>query len=321
MLGKVIVLLAATFDATAGLDCAAAVAVRSRSTVTETYFRLGDVADVRAEPKALQQALFELRIGRSPRGAGASAFMRSDLERLVSRAMPQMKLCFEGPARFGVQRGPLQSLELSQLSAAARQALARFVAERSTRSSIEPFGQQPDAPLWLPAGAVELRPRIAATTAVAPRMDVWMDVYVDGLQQQSVPVTFAVQARRPVLCARVALAAGALLAPGQFGIEERDIATGESWLAADAPLVGVRLKRALAPGEALMAKDVEMAPVVAKSERVRVRLSSGAIDLETVGIASRDAKPGEVIRVRTENDDRSYPARVTGAGAVQALWR
>jgi flagella basal body P-ring formation protein FlgA len=64
-----------------------------------------------------------------------------------------------------------------------------------------------------------------------------------------------------------------------------------------------------------------MAPLVAKSERVRVRLSTGAIDLETVAIASRDAVAGEVIRVRTQNEERSYAARVTGPGAVQALWR
>jgi hypothetical protein len=60
---------------------------------------------------------------------------------------------------------------------------------------------------------------------------------------------------------------------------------------------------------------------VARNQPVVVRVALGTVALETSAIASRDGRPGEVIRVRNSKTNQTYPARVTGPGAVEALWR
>jgi flagella basal body P-ring formation protein FlgA len=62
-------------------------------------------------------------------------------------------------------------------------------------------------------------------------------------------------------------------------------------------------------------------PGVKRQEPVRVRLAVGAVVVETTAIATADGRPGEVIRVRSKQTNKTYAARVVGAGLVDAIGR
>ena len=60
---------------------------------------------------------------------------------------------------------------------------------------------------------------------------------------------------------------------------------------------------------------------VKRQEPVRVRLAVGGVAVETTAIATSDGRPGEVIRVRNKQTQKTYAARVVGPGLVDAIAR
>ena len=60
---------------------------------------------------------------------------------------------------------------------------------------------------------------------------------------------------------------------------------------------------------------------VKRQQPVRVRIAVGAVMVETTAIATTDGRPGEVIRVRNKQTQKTYAARVVGPGLVDAIGR
>jgi flagella basal body P-ring formation protein FlgA len=60
---------------------------------------------------------------------------------------------------------------------------------------------------------------------------------------------------------------------------------------------------------------------VKRHEAVRVRLAVGGVAVETTAIATVDGRPGDVIRVRNKQTNKTYAVRVTGPGVADAIWR
>jgi flagella basal body P-ring formation protein FlgA len=60
---------------------------------------------------------------------------------------------------------------------------------------------------------------------------------------------------------------------------------------------------------------------VTRNQAVRVRVAFGAVSIETTAVANGDGRPGDVIRVRNPETDKTYLARVAGPGLVEVLSR
>lgn len=90
-----------------------------------------------------------------------------------------------------------------------------------------------------------------------------------------------------------------------------------------------RLLARLKPGLPVQVQGAERVTVrraaqglgVVRHQPVLVRIASGAVSVETTAVATSDGRPGEIIRVRNPATHKSYPARVTGPGLVEAFWR
>jgi Chaperone for flagella basal body P-ring formation len=63
------------------------------------------------------------------------------------------------------------------------------------------------------------------------------------------------------------------------------------------------------------------AVAVKQGDPVVVRFVQGAIAVETLAVATRPARAGEVIRVRNAETNQTYQVRVTAPGTVETLWR
>jgi flagella basal body P-ring formation protein FlgA len=310
-------LLAACIAAAPALAAPVSVALHEETFVAGSEFRLGDIAAV-SDPQVAA-----LVVGRSPRAGSALAVRRAEVEHLLLQLAPQVRggLRISGPERIVVRRGPLQSVELARLRESAEQDLRAALAARYARFELAPADDDARA-VGVPQGRVELRSRLPVLTPPGARVVAWTDVYIDGRVYRSVPFAFKVQAWETVQVARRPLAAGTILKVEDFEPREAQVAG-----AASAPLpptldpAGLRLKHPLAAGAALGSADVGRAPGVSRDQPVRVRLAVGAIGVETVAIATRDAAAGEVLRVRDAATRQTYPARVVSAGLVEALWR
>jgi flagella basal body P-ring formation protein FlgA len=63
------------------------------------------------------------------------------------------------------------------------------------------------------------------------------------------------------------------------------------------------------------------AVAVKQGDPVVVRFALGAINVETLAVATRPARAGEVISVRNAETNQTYRVRVTAPGTVETLWR
>jgi flagella basal body P-ring formation protein FlgA len=299
------------------------VQMHPESIVKTPFFRLDEIADVTADDAVIADEVRALRIGRSPRAGTVLHISAADVERVLLALKPvlrkELRILPVGDAV--IHRGPLQTLQFMRLQEAARTALTAFLAERYSHFQIH-VQQGEDAPIVVPEGQLEIRPRTSARTPVPRKITVWTDIYVDGRQYQSVPIKFDVEAYLQVLVALSGAKAEAKALDARLVVKEEQVAGYvEQPVPADINLSALRLKNALATGEVLTWRHVERLPVVSKNQEIRVRLAVGAIEVETVGIALQDAKPGDVIRVRSPENQQTYPAKVSGSGILQALWR
>lgn len=312
---RALLLLGIACFAPAGFAAAPGVALRAEAVVAGPQFSLGEVAAV-DDPQ-----LAALRIGHSPRAGAVLTLQRAEVQRALRRLAPQRgAVMVSGAERIVVRRGPLQALELARVHEAAARELRGALAARYARFEIEP-ATAGEGSLGVPEGRVELRARLPSLSPLPARVAVWIDIHVDERLQRSVPVSFANRAWQPVLAARRAVAPGEPLRAADFELREAQVAGAAAPLPADLDLSALRLKRPLAAGAALAVAHVERAPGVSKDQPVRVQVMRGAIGIETVAVATRDAAAGEVLRVRHADTNQTYPARVVAAGVVEALWR
>jgi flagella basal body P-ring formation protein FlgA len=289
--------------------------LRGEAVVAGETFALGEIAGVSGAELA------GLAIGRSPRAGSALTVRRADVERAIARLKPGTAVRVTGAERVVVRRGPVETVAAGALEEAALQAVRRYLAERFARFDVLPPRERA-ADLAVPPGRRELRARVAAAPGVPERVAAWVDVLVDGRRYQSVPVRFAVRAYQPVLAARVALASGASPAPEAFEIVEAQVAgAADAPVAPDADVRGLRLTRALAAGEILTWAHAARAPAVRRNEAVRVRAAAGRVAVEDLAFALEDARPGQIVRLRSPRSGEIYAGRVTAAGLVEATLR
>ena len=315
-LGLVLLFLAASPAAAGELQ----LALRREAVVAGARLRVADLARVRGEAK-LAHEVGALVVGYSPRAGQVLRVEAADLRSVLARLRPGLETSFAGAARTIVRRGPLEALGMARIRDVAAQALDVFLGARYARHEAQPLHGEA-RPVRVPPGALELRARTPAPVERGGRITVWVDVRVDGRPYQEIPVRFSVRAFAPALVAKAPLAAGERLASSQFVVSEREVAaSGLAPLPPGEPLQAVRLKRALPAGAVLARDDVEQAPAVSQGGELAVRVASGSIELETVALATRDARPGEIIPVRRPNSRRTFPARVLAAGLAEALWR
>jgi flagella basal body P-ring formation protein FlgA len=116
------------------------------------------------------------------------------------------------------------------------------------------------------------------------------------------------------------LAPGTLLAASDVAPATVDRLRDPDALAADpAHALGLRLTTRVATGDVVAAAALEVAPLVARAERVRVVHRIGAVALETHGTARGDGRLGELIEVLVEGAESPCRARVIGQGVVDVV--
>jgi flagella basal body P-ring formation protein FlgA len=295
-------------------DGNAVMVLRAAADLPGTRYTLGDIADIETTDGALQRRLAAIPIGAVPRQGYAESVSRAQLETLVRKEVSPALLEWRGAAEVRI-RGHGQHVEAETLSDAAADALYAVLSREFDAITMQPVGGFDG--VNVPAGTMRLSARVPEPQRVAKRMSALVDVSIDGQFYTTVPVWFAVHASRPALLARVALHAGDALRAEDFQTQTIDL-TGNApqALPGNAPLEGMRLRRSLEPGMALAAAHVEPRPSVARDQQVAVRVTQGAVTIETMGRAVADARVGEMTTIRNTSTNETYSARVVADGVV-----
>jgi flagella basal body P-ring formation protein FlgA len=272
--------------------------------------RLGDLAAVTGADAATVAGWRALVVGTSPRTLTPQCITRAQLARIL-RATPLQLAGADGVCIERVQ----EALDDAELHSLARPVLDAWLARHAEHWNVADTDAA-EKPA-VPSGRRVLRVRpLDEAAPLAPTMDVWIDVAVDGRYVRSVPVRFAVQAYRRVLAVRDAAEAGALLEPGMTVWREVDVARQPAALTALGP-GRQRLRRSVEAGTVLTPASLAAAPAVARGDKLVLSLAAGAVSLQKRVEALQDGAVGQRVRVRPEQGAEPFEARVTGVGQVE----
>ena len=209
-----------------------------------------------------------------------------------------------------------QRVEAAALQAHASQAVSGWLA-RQPISRFEVSPVSPMAGVDVPAGPWSLSARaLADGQAPVGRIIVWVDVRVADRVERRVPVVMMVWSFAPRWQARTDLPARAAVGPD--GFERQEVELSVPYLPAPAKLpTGMRLTRALAAGQLLLATHVEQAIEVTRGDVVVAHMRRGLVSVQTRGEALQDGRSGQRVQVRIAGATGPVPALVVGPGALQ----
>lgn len=310
-LASVLVLFCAT---AAGAETPGVVLVFADHAVVDgADIRLGDVASIRTADSDLRAQLEKLRLAPAP-VASIPRRLRSDaITQLVERTVTRVALTAQGARQIAVERRTVVYPATRQIEQARQYLLQRLHEQYPALGQVDiaAVGDLPD--LSLPAGAIDARPRPLQGNGLAKRVCVWLDLRVDGKTYRSVPVWLSVAAHGPALVARHAIKPRESVQPSDFVQEDRDVAElGSPALTTVADLAGQRARTFIPAGAIAQRKDFEPNPSVRADETVDVRVTAGAIVIETQAVAEEDGRVGDTVRVRNPITASIFTARVVG---------
>lgn len=260
-----------------------------------------------------------LDLGAAPLPGYSARLARAELERTLRARGLQGQFTVAGADAVRIERRA-QAADSAALAAAAQQQLRSQLeqgAAGGARIELRLDGAAPE--VQLPQGRVEFHPQpLAAGLAPRSRMQVTVDIAVDGAYQRSVSVPFRVNAWAPALVATRALPSGAAPACDSLALQQVDIATLDSAPAGTecARLQG-RLKRALPAGMPLAAAWLQRPAAVAQGDNIALRLLQGAIELESRAVALSDGEVGQRIDVRPTASQQAVRAEIIAPGLAR----
>ncbi|NHZ42579.1 flagellar basal body P-ring formation chaperone FlgA [Massilia aquatica] len=303
--------LIALLLASSGALAAVQVTLKGSALVTGARITLADIASVQGENAA---ALGVLDLGPAPLPGYSARISRAELERTLRSRGLAWRLA--GENAVSIERRA-QAFDARQLVAVAEEQLRTHLA--ASHSRVELQLAAPLAELQVPAGKVAFTARpLAAGLAPRRRMQVWVDIAVDGAFARAVALPFQVRAFRPLLVAARDLQAGALPDCTSLVVREDDVTALDG---PAAPLacgaVRGRLKQSLAAGAPLLVSALQPELAVAQGESIRLQLQDGAIVLESRATALSDGNVGQRIEVRPAGASGTVRAEVVGPALVK----
>jgi len=299
------------------VDMTVRIELRPDASVIGRSVTLGDITIIE-EGVGRELGLGALRIADAPLAGRALRLSREAIDRQIRKRFPGLaQVNWSGTMSVDV-RIATQLVAADTIKKIAQDQLQKELGAGYRRLEIDLSASVAD--VEVPAGEVVLKPRPLNAARLRPRLPVWVDVYVDGVFYRSVVVPLAVTASQTIYVAGRNLGEGALLSPSDFLVKEEGLTSGSVDYIAPADVQpGQRLRKALAPGQALTRKDLTTAGTVLRGEQVTLVTTEGAVMIEAPALLEHEARIGELVKVRTENGTGPVSGQLVSPGLVQAI--
>lgn len=274
-------------------------------------YTLGDVA----EPGAIDTGVFDrfsaVVLGVTPRPGQMARVTRFDVDARMEQELPGISKRLRWEERPYVQiRGGGVRCDPEVLEQAAHRMLLEMLQSKYDKVFIDCVGKPKE--LVVPEGKLTFQPKILTEAKLNKRMQVWVDVFVDGQHFHTLPIWFAVSVKVPVLVARNNLEKGRPLALVDVTQTISDIADLNGVPLASSDISEKRTTKPIVVGAVLVATDVGPIPAVCQGELISVFARCGSVSLEVKGIALSDGDVSQIIEVKSPESGESYRAMVLG---------
>ncbi len=309
-------LLAASSPLKAGTDVE--IRLPASRTVMVDVVRLGDVADVQSSDVLLQKRLAALHLGRAPNPDRPRIISRHEIASLISRYTNSgSEVTWKGSQSVTVERLGAR-VDHEKVASVARAALLQQIAQARPDLQRVVAEASPVATRYvLPDGKIDITARSVADQSLRPRMNVWVDVNVDGKRYLSLPVWFSVCAYQNVYVLTSGYSRNQPIVISHLRIEEREVSASLTQpLPVNGRHPGMRARHDLQSGAWLRVRDVEQRPPVARHQEIVVQVRTPSVEIVTRGVALNDGRLGDKVAVQNPDSGKQYLARVISDGTV-----
>lgn len=301
--------------------------------VTGPDILLGEIADVESDDAALLARLEKLSVGRAALpGQVRELHVGSIRVRLRQGGLPEKQIVIDGAEVIPV-RTRHHVVDGATLVGAAKNAVGTEARLRIGSTGLVVDEEDVAVYCEVPADTFVRDGVVAVSPArwsgsVPGAVTVYVEIWVDGQQQRTVPVRCDTTVHLSVWVTEGALKRHDVLTPEVLSVERRELTTiprgllgapKEALRGEPGPLVGMRTTRPLAPGTVLTDAMVESSPVVGRGQPVQIVATLHGVQVSAPGVALADGRPGDIIRVENESSGQVIRARVVDEGEVAAF--
>jgi flagellar basal body P-ring formation protein FlgA len=171
-------------------------------------------------------------------------------------------------------------------------------------------------PFILPSGdltweVIPSNPGILSSTSMS------LIFKVDGHVRKNIAIAGHMEAIAPVAVAASEIERGSTVSPEQIHVVSRNIADHSSPCFDPRDIIGKKTNRTIKEGSVFERTWIEIPPMVARGQMVKILLNSGELHLTTTGIANMNGLKDQVIRVQNINSKKMIYCRVTAPGVVE----
>ena len=282
------------------------------ATVSGRRVTLGDIADISpAGGRAGTLAALEVALAPAP-GTDRELQAMTVIARI--RNTPAASgVVWRGADRISVHRRGVR-IDRERL----KEIIAGFLADnmdRLPRAEFRFTSIQASSEIILPTGdltwsVTPSRPEILGSSSFSILFK------VDGRTVKNCTVRGHLEALAPVATATVNLKKGTVILPDQVTMSRRDIATLKDPVLSLDKVIGMQTRRTIYSGRAIEQRHLEQPPVIRKGELVKIFAIRGPMRISTTGIAARDGRTGEIIRVKNVSSSKYVYCRVDAPGIV-----
>jgi len=142
-------------------------------------------------------------------------------------------------------------------------------------------------------------------------------INVDGKIQKNVDVSFEIIVFKKVIMAIRTIRRDEMLTPSNVRLVRREIKSNTLDALSDpSRVIGMVASRNLQPQDIIKESYIKMPYLVRRREMVKVRLSSGALNIQTTGIAAENGCLGQYIKIKNPDSKKVFFGKVIGIREV-----
>ena len=286
----------------------------SQADISGPTTTLGDIA-VLSDDTELARALSSQIVGQSPRPGQLTSFdSRQVISSIIKDNGPLDSVFWKGASNVQVKRKaititPGKILEI----------IADYIADNQARLPQSTINFKPESlpiPFPLPTGnltwnVIPSNPGIIGST----RFTIIFEV--DDRVRKNYSIRGHTEAIAPVVVAKRRLKYGDIITPDAVGLASRDISRINHYILDPDIVIGSSIKRALKSGAPVDGDSFEQPPVVRRGEFVKIIVNHSGLVLTATGIAKKNGKKNEIIRVKNTSSNKLIFCRVHAPGLVE----